>query len=318
MKMISTVRSTTLALTALALGIAGPVEALKVQSNAPVRLPIMQSSDFDFIVTVYGEVLKEAGYRVEYTNADYNASFTGVKAGDLDATFGWDSTPEQIIDLIDSDKGLNSGSTGVAIEEGWWFPAYTIESCPGLPDWEALKNPACMEALSTAETSPLGRYVGVPSGWVANVDERIEAFGLEMENVPSGSPVTMAATIQGAIQRSEPVIGWGYYPHWLMAKNEGYFVKFPDYEVECTEDPNWGATDKLYDCGYASGYVWKLINKEFSKREPYAQRILHLMRLDENVVGVGMDRVDNDGASLIEAAREWMAANEKTWSLWIK
>ena len=58
MKMISTVRSTTLALTALALGIAGPVEALKVQSNAPVRLPIMQSSDFDFIVTVYGEVLK--------------------------------------------------------------------------------------------------------------------------------------------------------------------------------------------------------------------------------------------------------------------
>ena len=59
---------------------------------------------------------------VEGRLADYNASFTGVKAGDLDATFGWDSTPEQIIDLIDSDKGLNSGSTGVAIEEGLFCP----------------------------------------------------------------------------------------------------------------------------------------------------------------------------------------------------
>ena len=192
------------------IGLAGPVHAgtgLKPLSNQPIKLPIMQSSDFDFIVTVYGEVLKEAGYRVEYLNADYSATFPGVKAGDLDVTMCWDTTPEFMADVIDSGKGINAGSSGVAIEEGWWYPSYVQEVCPGLPDWEALKNPDCMEALSTAETAPMGRYVGSPAGWGSFTEERIEAFELDMENVSSGSPVTMMATIQGAIQRGEPVMG---------------------------------------------------------------------------------------------------------------
>ena len=309
-------------LTVALVGMAGPAPAgtgLRPLSNQPVKLPIMQSSDFDFIVTVYGEVLKEAGYRVEYVNADYSATFTGVKAGDLDVTMGWDSTPDLISDVIDSGKGINAGSSGVAIEEGWWYPAYVEEVCPGLPDWEALKNPDCMEALSTAETAPMGRYVGVPAGWSSFTEERIEAFGLDMENVSSGSPITMAATIQGAIQRGEPVMGWGYNPHWLMATNEGGFVEFPDYAPECYEDPAWGINpDKTYDCGFASGYVWKLANLEFTRREPFATRILFLMNLDENVVGIGMNRVDNEGVTLIEAAREWMDANEERWTLWIE
>ena len=309
-------------LAAAVVGIAAPVQAgsgLEPSSNTPIKLPIMQSSDFDFIVTVYGEVLKEAGYRVEYINADYSASFPGVKAGDLDVTFGWDTTADLIADVIDSGKGINAGSSGVAIEEGWWYPSYVEKVCPGLPDWEALKNPECMEALSTAETAPMGRYVGVPAGWSSAVEERIEAFGLEMENVSSGSPVTMAATIQGAIQRGEPVIGWGYYPHWLMAKNDGSFVRFPDYEPACYSDAAWGMNpNSTYDCGYASGYVWKLANLEFSKREPYATRILFLMNIDENAVGIGMDRVDNGGATLIDAAHVWMDGNKDTWGRWIQ
>ena len=309
-------------LAALALAVAGSAMAgsgLKPLTNTPIKLPIMQSSDFDFIVTVYGEVLKEAGYRVEYLNADYSATFPGVKAGDLDVTFGWDTTADLIQDVIGSGKGISAGSTGVAIEEGWWYPGYVEEVCPGLPDWEALKNPDCMEALSTAETAPMGRYVGVPAGWASNVPERIEAFGLEMENVSSGSPVTMAATIQGAIQRGEPVIGWGYYPHWLMAKNEGSFVEFPDYEPDCYSDPAWGMNpDATYDCGYAAGYVWALANLEFTKREPFATRILFLMNIDATIVGFGMDRVDNEGATLIEAVHEWMDGNEDTWGRWIQ
>ena len=75
-------------LTVTSLAVAGSALARSPNSNEPVKLPIMQSSDFDFIVTVYGEVLKEAGYRVEYVNADYTASFPGVKAGDLQRDHG--------------------------------------------------------------------------------------------------------------------------------------------------------------------------------------------------------------------------------------
>ena len=318
MRTINPLRLATIALTCLALGATATVQARSPSTNDPVRVPIMQSSDFDFVATVFGEVLKEAGYRVEYVNADYSATFPGVKAGDLDVTFGWDTGPDPINDVIDSGKGIMTGSTGVAIAEGWWFPNYTVEACPGLPDWKALKNPDCMAALATAETEPMGRYVGAPAGWGTLVVERIEAFEFDMEEVTSGSPVTMMATMQGAIQRKEPVIGWGYYPHWLMASVEGQFVAFPDYEPACHSDPSWGVSDMPYDCGYSLGYIWKLMNTEFSKREPYATRISFLMRLDEKMVGTGMNRVDNEGVTLEDAAHQWMDAHEDVWRLWIQ
>ena len=84
-------RTAGIVLTLFSLALAGSALARSPNSNEPVKLPIMQSSDFDFIVTVYGEVLKEAGYRVEYVNSDYTASFPGVKAGDLHVTMGWDT-----------------------------------------------------------------------------------------------------------------------------------------------------------------------------------------------------------------------------------
>ena len=311
-------RKLTLAFAALTLLVAGPAHAWEAKSNDPVKIPIMQSSDFDFIITVYGEVLKKAGYRVEYVNADYTATFTGVKSGDLNVTMGWDTGYDLISDAIKSGKAILAGSSGVAIAEGWWYPLYVEEVCPGLPNWEALQNPDCMEALSTAETEPMGRYVGAPAGWSTYVVERIEAFGLEMEEVKSGSPVTMMATMQGAIQRNEPVIGWGYYPHWLMASVEGRLVDFPDFELACYDDPAWGMTDSAFDCDYPTGWVWKLMNTEFSLQEPYAARILFLMNLDATAVGIAMAKIDNEGQSLEEAAHEWMAANNDVWQSWIK
>jgi glycine betaine/proline transport system substrate-binding protein len=41
-------------------------------------------------------------------------------------------------------------------KEEWWYPEYMVEKCPGLPNWEALKEEACAEAFSTAETAPKG------------------------------------------------------------------------------------------------------------------------------------------------------------------
>ena len=37
------------------------------------------------------------------------------------------------------------GPTGMQAKEEWWYPEYMKEKCPGLPNWEALKDPACAE-----------------------------------------------------------------------------------------------------------------------------------------------------------------------------
>ena len=55
------------------------------------------------------------------------------------------------------------GALGPKAKEEWWYPIYMKEKCPGLPNWEALKDPKCAEAFSTAghrAQRPLSRRPG--------------------------------------------------------------------------------------------------------------------------------------------------------------
>ncbi len=74
----------------------------------------------------------------------------------LDYTVCWQSTMELCEGSTESGKAVNAGSTGISTAEGWWYPMSLKEVCPGLPDWKALKEPECIEALATAETAPKG------------------------------------------------------------------------------------------------------------------------------------------------------------------
>lgn len=49
-------------------------------------------------------------------------------------------------------KVVNLGETGMIAKEEWWVPEYTLEKCPGLPNWEALNK--CAAQFATTETAP--------------------------------------------------------------------------------------------------------------------------------------------------------------------
>ena len=136
-------------------------------------------------------------------------------------------------------------------KEEWWFPAYMKEKCPGLPNWEALKDEACAEAFSTAETAPKGRYLGGPVTWGGFDDERVEALGLPFEVIHAGTDAALFAELESAYQRQAPILLWIYAPHWAPAKYKGEWVEFPEYTPECyTRSQNGGAIPTaLYDCG---------------------------------------------------------------------
>ncbi len=145
-----------------------------------------------------------------------------------------------------------------AIEE-WWYPAYMVEKCPGLPNWEALKDPACAEAFSTPETAPDGRYLGGPVTWGGFDEERVEALELPFEVIHAGTDAALFAELESAYQRKAPVMLWIYAPHWAPIKYEGEWVEFPPYEPACYEDPAWGMNpDATHDCGKPRGPIWKV------------------------------------------------------------
>jgi glycine betaine/proline transport system substrate-binding protein len=299
-----------------------PLQTLAQQAETTevIKLPLINSSDFDFISLVYGGVLKRAGYNIEFTPVDYTAHFQGVVTGDFPITTGaWATTPAPVQDALASGKVEDYGPNGVEVVEGWWYPTYVEAVCPGLPDYKALLKPDCQKALATAETAPKARFVNAPSDWTTDVDKRAEAFGIDLEIISAGTPVALAAAVSGAIEKKEPILAWGYSPYWTTAKYDGKWVEFPKAEDACFSDPAWGSNpNKTWDCGYKTGQIGKLANKEFIAKVPLAQKVLRNFKLSTNDVGRATEQADVKGRPMQEVADEWIAANEPTWRTWLK
>lgn len=297
--------------------LAGAAQA--ADTNQPISIATIDSSDADFVAHVYGGILERHGFNVEYLRLDYTAIMPALETGDLDvAPAIWDTTSWKAVTEAMRDRTItNYGSNGVAVEEGWWYPAYLEEVCPGLPDYTALQAPDCVAALATAETSPKGRYVDAPADWETESGTRMEAFGLDYEVVSSGSVVTMIASVRAAVERQEPIFSFGYVPHWYFDGTPGSFVKMPADEGACWDDPAQGPNpDKAGDCGFPVGFLWKMAQNDFAAKSPEAARLLHMFELDTASVAAATGKIENEGLSLEDAATAWIDANAAVWSTW--
>ncbi|MEO1199152.1 MAG: glycine betaine ABC transporter substrate-binding protein, partial [Pseudomonadota bacterium] len=235
-------------LTALACLVVGlplalnPMMAEAVDTTEPVRISVIDSSDADMIAYSYGLLLREIGYNVEFIRIDYSAQIPALETQDIDvAPAIWDSTGwTSITDAVQAGVVVNFGSTGIRIREGWWYPSYVKEACPGLPDWSALQSEACAAIFATVETEPRGRFIDAPADWETDAQMRFDAFGMPLEAISSGSAVALVATMKAAVDQNEPVIGWGFTPHWFFDGVDGEYVELPAFEDACYDDAAWG------------------------------------------------------------------------------
>ncbi len=300
---------------ALGAGIAGAQE-----SSDPIKLTLHDWTGQLITTQLMGDVLQKAGYNVEYVQADYLAQFAGLETGDLHVAMEmWETTGREAMDAATATGNVEVfGPTGMKAKEEWWYPLYMKEKCPGLPNWEALKDPACAEAFSTAETAPKGRYLGGPVTWGGFDDERVEALDLPFEVIHAGTDAALFAELESAYQRQAPVLLWIYAPHWAPAKYEGEWVEFPEYSAECYNDPATGLNpDMAYDCGKPFGEIWKVGWVGVKDKWPGAYAAITAFDINNDEMGAMITAVDLDGKTVEAVADEWMAANEGRWKGWI-
>lgn len=289
------------------------------ESLDPIRLTTHDWTGQIISTTIMGEVLKNAGYNIEYVQADYIAQFAGLRTGDVHVAMEiWETTARDAMDAaVATGNVVNMGSTGMQAIEEWWYPAYMEETCPGLPDWEALN--ACADQFVTAETAPLGRYLGGAVTWGGFDEERIEALGMDFEVVHAGTDAAIFAELESAYQRSAPIVLWVWAPHWAPIKYEGSFVEFPPYTEECYNDPSWGINpDLAYDCGKPTGPIWKVAWSGVEETWPGAAAAIRAFQLNNEEMGDMVGRVDLDGEALDAVVADWIANNEERWSSWIQ
>lgn len=288
------------------------VHAAVPESADPIKIALFDWTSVNLNGKILGTILERLGYTVEYPTADYLSSVTtGLTTGDLTITMEmWDTSAGEAMKASDA-TGLTErlGPLGPKAKEEWWYPAYMKEKCPGLPNWEALKDPKCAEAFATPETTPKGRYLGAPVTWEGYDDERVKALGLPFEVVHSGTDAAMFAELDSAYQRKAPIILWVYSPHWAPAKYEGEWVEFPPYTPECY-------AQKLYTCGKPTGDIWKYAWVEMKTRWPVAYKIAKAYTIPGPELNVLVGKVDLEGRTMEEVATEWVDANEATWRKW--
>jgi len=296
----------------------GGVAMADVESQDPIKLTLHDWSGQLINTQIMGAVLEEAGYNVELVQADYIAQFAGLKTGDLTVAMEiWATTGQEALDeAVASGQVENLGETGMQAIEEWWYPLYMKERCPGLPDWQALK--ACASEFATAETAPLGRYVGGPVTWGGFDEERVAALDLGFEVVHAGTDAALFAELESAYQRQAPIVLWVYVPHWAPAKFEGEFVEFPPYSAECYSDPSVGINpDMAYDCGKPRGPIWKAAWSGMAEKWPHARDIVQAFTLSNEEMSAMVAAVDLDGESIEDVVNTWMDDNEARWGAWI-
>jgi glycine betaine/proline transport system substrate-binding protein len=309
-----------LAVTACALALTAGAPATAQESADPIRLTLHDWTGHLITTTIMGEVLRAAGYNVDYVQADYLAQFAGLETGDLHVAMEiWETTGREAMDAaVATGKVEVLGPTGMQAKEEWWYPAYMAERCPGLPDWQALREPACAEAFATPETAPRGRYLGGPVTWGGFDEERVEALDLPFEVIHAGTDAALFAELEAAIQRQDPILLWVYAPHWAPAKYEGEWVAFPEYTPECYSDPAWGINpDLAYDCGKPFGDIWKVAWAGFDEKWPGAAAAVRAFSIGNDEMGAMISAVDLDGQTVDSVVAAWMEANADRWRGWI-
>jgi len=291
------------------------------ESTDPIKITLNDWTGQFITTKIMGSVLQKAGYNVEYVQADYLPQFAGLETGDLTLAMEiWATTGKDAMDAATATGNVeNLGEIGMLAKEEWWFPEYMKEKCPGLPNWEALKEPACVEAFSIPETAPKGRYLSGPATWGGYDEERVAALGLDFEVVHAGTDAALFAELQSAYDRQAPVMLWVYAPHWAPAKFEGEWVEFPTYDPACYSDPKWGSNpDAAYDCGKPFGPIWKVAWSGFKDKWPGAHKAATAMTLTNDEMNAMITEVDINGKSVDDVVADWVAKNESRWQEWIK
>lgn len=307
-----------LTMIALSAALIAPLQAA-VESKDPIKLTLHDWTGQLVTTQIMGEVLKKAGYNIEYVQADYIAQFAGLKTGDLHVAMEiWETTGREAMDeATATGKVKNLGETGMKAKEEWWYPLYMKERCPGLPDWKALKK--CAKAFSTPETAPNGRYLGGPVTWGGFDDERTEALGLPFEVVHAGTDAALFAELESAYQRKAAVLLWVYAPHWAPIKYKGEWVEFPAYSAECYKNASWGGNpDLAYDCGKPTGPIWKVAWAGVEAKWPGAYKIIQAFHVENEEMGAMISAVDLDGKKLEDVVDNWVNSNQSRWQKWIK
>ncbi len=286
-------------------------------STKPIVIPLHNWSSQLVMAYVIGGIFEYMGNNVEYVPADSQAVYESMRNGDVTISPEvWQSAfGKSFYNAMAKGGIIDVGNHEATTLEEMGVPNWVVEEghCPGLPNWEALKD--CHEKFVTADSGGKGRWLEGPQSWHGNLmEERIEALGLADKWMVkyAGGADALWTELAAAKKEGRPVIVFNWSPNFTDA--EGYtFIEFPEYTDGCRKED--GGDGK---CGSPKGWLKKSANYKFPKTHPAAYTMYSQLSFSTAQIGKMAALVDIDKMDHKDAAKKWLADNEAVWKPWTK
>lgn len=292
--------------------------AFAEDSSDPIIAPIHNWSSQIVMSHVIGKIFESIGNNVEFVTTDSQAVYESIRLGDV--TFEpevWEGAFGASFRAAVEKGGIEDVATHNAVtREDWWYPMWTKEACPGLPDWKALNE--CAALFATPETGDKGRFLGGPVDWLKHDAEKVEALGVNFTVVNAGSAAAIWGELAAAEKTKTPIVVFNWTPNFAEAVWPGEFVNFPEWVEGCDKDPAVGPiADKTFDCGNpANGYMKIAAWDGMKDKWPKAYSVLQKVSFTNAQIAEMAKLVDIDEKEPEEAAQMWLEANEAVWKPW--
>jgi glycine betaine/proline transport system substrate-binding protein len=297
------------AVLAVCLGAATSASAAELGAkDEAIKLTMLEWTGQHVSTHIAGQLLQKLGYKVEYVTAGNFPEFSGLSDGTLSGSVEvWMNNVGDIFPKVLAEKKIEDvGSLKLETKEGWIYPKYMEQICPGLPDWTALTKPDCVKALATPDTFPNGRLLDYPADWGSRATQIIKDNSLPLTSVPAGSEGALVAELEAANASKKPLVMMFWAPHFALAEADVGWVKMPPCKVQdnthCIQPPD---VDKI---------VWS----GFAKKWPAAYEFLKHFTVDAKDQQVMMLRVDKKGEDLDKVTKEWIDQHPDVWGPWLK
>jgi len=288
---------------------AGTISA--ADSSSPIVIPTHNWSSQVVMAYVIGGIFKSMGNNVEYVSADTQAVYESIRQGDVTISHEvWQSTFGKSFYAAMAKGGIiDAGNHDTVSLEEVGVPQWVIDKdlCPGLPNWEALKN--CKDVFATADSGGKGRILDGPQSWHGvEYTDRVEALlGDDWVVKFAGSADALWAELAAAKKEGRGTIVFNWTPNFT--DKEGYaFIEWPAYYLGCRKQD--GGDSK---CGSPIGWLKKAANWKFPKTHPAAYMAFSRMSFTAGHIGGMAALVDIDKMTHQDAAEAWLAANEDVW-----
>ena len=280
------------------------VTGARADSHEAIKIAINEWTGQHISAHITGNLLQKVGYTVEYISAGAVPQFAAIAQGDIHLQ------PEVWTNNVGDiyPKAIESGP-----QEGWIYPPYMNDKCPGLPSYQALYD--CAQAFAAADTFPKGRLVTYPADWGTRSKDVVAMIGLPFEPVAGGSEGAMIAELKSAVAAEEPMLMMFWQPHWLFAAYEFDWVTWDPAEGECVEE---SGQSKGSACGFQQASVDKIVNKAVAMKWPGAYKLMEVISIDNAAQNAMIFEIDEKKRALEEVVAEWIDANEATWSSWVE